>query len=81
MHKTIAAAAVAVLAGCASTPKPTTLADGSIGQKVNCNGTVQDWGQCYEAAAKVCPGGINVVDREGLVVEDSVRRTLFFRCK
>jgi hypothetical protein len=62
--RSIAILLVVVLAGCGASVNRTRTANGREGAVVSCNGVLQAWKTCDKAAAKVCPGGYDVVDRQ-----------------
>ncbi|WP_157200852.1 hypothetical protein [Massilia sp. Root351] len=59
----LAAAAVALLAGCVAEVKPITTPNGRAGFVVSCDGGEQDWDACYNAAADACDGKYTILDR------------------
>jgi hypothetical protein len=81
----IAILLVIVLAGCAATVNRTRTADGRNGATISCNGLTATWKKCDRAAAKVCPGGFDVIDRqEKKTYTDTgsfMSRTLVVSCK
>jgi hypothetical protein len=59
---------VGMVAGCASGPtsRQTYLPDGRQGFVIECPGTNQSWGDCYQQAGEVCGGrGYAVVSQVG----------------
>jgi type 1 fimbria pilin len=59
----IGAVAALWLSGCATADKIHT-PDGRTGYSISCNGTVQDWGSCYEKAGDICGSrGYDVLDK------------------
>ena len=68
-----------VLFGCASKEiKLTTMPDGGSGYVAACGGQGGSWGPCYEQAAKKCPAGFDILDRESYGT--AAHRNLYFRC-
>jgi hypothetical protein len=52
------------LTGCAAGVSPMTTPDGKKGFSVSCNGSANDWGTCYNAAAEACKGKYDILDRQ-----------------
>jgi hypothetical protein len=55
---------VFVLAGCGASVNRTRTANGRDGAAISCNGLLVTWKSCDRAAAKACPSGYDVVDRQ-----------------
>ncbi len=70
-------AIVAIMcAGCAATSTPLEGPNKKPGHYVRCGSALLD--ACYREAARVCPSGYSVVDRQG---GGSQMYTLFVECK
>jgi hypothetical protein len=48
-----------------TTSRTITLADGTQGQKIACNGAVQTMNDCYAKAGEMCPRGFDVIGADG----------------
>jgi hypothetical protein len=54
-----------IVSGCA-TAKKTYTADGKEGYIISCNGSVLDWGNCFEKAGELCGAkGYVIMDKSG----------------
>lgn len=53
-----------ILTGCGATVHPTRTASGREGAAISCDGLLSTWKRCESAAAKACPRGFDVVDRQ-----------------
>jgi hypothetical protein len=84
MNFTMSIAVLFALVGCAAGVKPITTPSGKAGFYVSCDGSADDWGTCYLAAAKACGGKYNVVDRNESSTPTAygpmVRRHLITEC-
>jgi len=68
----LAAILVLGLGACATTPETTTLADGSVAFRVNCDGASSGMNYCFERAGKSCGAeGYSIVDSNGRVVSSA----------
>ena len=87
------AAALTILAGCASTSETYT-ADGRQGHSINCSGTARNWGMCLEKAGEICgQRGYVVLDKSGdqgfvaggsqtgAFASSTFARTMLIQCK
>ena len=74
-----------LISGCAAGVKPVTTPEGRAGFFVSCDGSADDWGTCYEAAAVACKGKYGVIDRDSnstaTMYGPLVRRNLIIECK
>ena len=62
---------LALLAACA-TPTQTTLSDGTVAYRIDCDVTDRGLNYCFERAGKSCgAAGYTVVDQEGRVIVKS----------
>jgi hypothetical protein len=52
------------LAACGATVNPTRTATGRDALAISCDGLVYNWNICNRAAARACPRGYDVIDRE-----------------
>ncbi|CAN7472954.1 hypothetical protein [Paraburkholderia hospita] len=79
------AAVAALLSGCAAGIDPMPTADGRAGYNIECGGSAYTWAKCYKAAAKVCPAGFDVIDRDSSSTPTNfgplVERNLIVACK
>jgi hypothetical protein len=51
------------LAGCGTTSTPMTTEDGKSAFRVECNGTLYSWNDCYVEARKLCSGNYKEIRR------------------
>lgn len=81
------------MTGCV-TASPIHTASGKLGHAIECSGTAQSWGQCYEKASEICgargydvqdragdQGVVGMVGSQGGYAGSIVRRTLVIACK
>lgn len=74
----ITAAAIAVLAGCASV-KESYAPDGRKAYNLNCSGTARGWDKCFAAAGEICGSkGYDVLDRSA---DSRFERSMQVACK
>ena len=52
-----------MLSGCAAGVKPMTTPDGKPGFLISCDGSVDNWATCYNAAIAACKGPYTIIDR------------------
>ena len=84
---------VLLLAGCATSTK-SYLPDGSMGYSIQCSGSAQSWGNCYEKAGELCgakgyeivAGGTDhtsavIAGPNGMVGGSGSTRNLLVKCK
>jgi hypothetical protein len=70
-----------LVTGCV-TASPIYTPTGKPGHAIECSGTAQSWGQCYEKASELCgSSGYDIMDRAGDTAGAIVRRTLVIACK
>lgn len=62
--RSIAILLLVVLTGCAASVNRTRTANGRDGAIISCNGLTATWKTCDRAAARTCPRGYDVVDRQ-----------------
>ncbi len=75
--KTVLALFAIALTGCA-TVRPVTLADGSQGHAISCNGAAQSMGACIEKAGEICgTAGYSVLNQSGEVIPFSTSQGSF----
>lgn len=53
-----------MLHGCAAAHQ-TVMPDGRHGLSINCSGGAMSWNQCYEKAGEKCPGGYDIISKDG----------------
>jgi hypothetical protein len=60
-------------------------ADGRDGYNIECGGSAYSWAKCYKAAAKTCPSGFDVLDRDSSSTASQfgpiVNRSMVVACK
>ena len=62
---------LALLAACAG-PSQTTLPDGSVAYRIDCDGSAAGMNYCFERAGKSCgAAGYVIVDEDGQTISDS----------
>lgn len=75
----------ALLGGCAASVEPMRAGDGRDGYAISCDGSAYSWAKCYRAAAKACPTGYDVLDRDtnttATAYGPNVSRSLVVACK
>lgn len=79
MKKRIAIITALILSGCASSSKVTT-PSGNQGYFVECNGLAVSMRYCYEKAAKLCPNGYELIDKDAKSW-NGVKKGIFIECK
>ena len=57
------------------------LPDGSEGYSINCNGTDNDWADCYHQAADKCYGPYEIVSTNTVGVGNTPMRNIIVKCK
>ena len=57
------------------------LPDGSEGYSINCNGTDNDWTDCYNQAADKCDGPYEIVSTNTVGVGNTPMRNIIVKCK
>jgi len=63
--------ALTLLAACAA-PTQTTLSDGTVATRIDCDGTASGLNYCFERAGKSCgAAGYTIVDQDGTVISES----------
>jgi hypothetical protein len=59
--------------------------DGRDGYAISCDGSAYSWAKCYKAAAKACPAGYDVLDRDSNTTATNygpnVSRSVIVACK
>ena len=55
---------VAMFGGCAVAHQ-TVMPDGRKGLSINCSGSAMTWNNCYEKAGEQCPGGYDIISKDG----------------
>ncbi len=82
MSKIIFLMLIVAVAGCAKKPiKPITLPDSTQVFITSCDGKKLNLDYCYSAAAKACPSGYEISDKQEVITETNITRTLYFKCK
>jgi hypothetical protein len=86
MRKIITGSLVAaLLSGCAASVERMPTADGRDGFNIECGGSAYSWAKCYKAAAKTCPSGFDVLDRDSSSTASQfgpvVNRSMVVACK
>lgn len=67
----LAISLLALLAACAA-PSLTTLSDGTVAYRIDCDATAQGLNYCFERAGKTCgAAGYRVVGRDGRIIATS----------
>jgi hypothetical protein len=62
---------LALLAACAA-PSQTTLSDGTVALRIDCEGSAGGLNYCFERAGKSCgAAGYSIVDQDGRVLSES----------
>lgn len=60
--------AFALLSACAA-PVQTTLSDGTVANRIQCDGTTRGLNYCFERAGKTCgAAGYTIVDQNGRII-------------
>ncbi len=95
MRLVLLALCCAILGGCTLgiSSRPVTLPDMSQGFEVRCDKSRNDWGDCYNKAAEVCPNGYETINSNqaqsgamigtgyGLYGGISPKRSMIIKCK
>ncbi len=62
--------ALTLLAACAA-PTQTTLSDGTVAHRIECDGTASGLNYCFERAGKSCgAAGYTIVDQDGQTISE-----------
>lgn len=68
------------ISGCTQ-PKQLFLEDGTVGYSVNCNGTANDWADCYNKSSRICNNMYHVKSQNSFATEGIPYRNIIIQCK